>query len=77
MNDAAFAVTMVSSTFLDAPANYHGGACGLAFGDGHSEIKKRKDGRTVVQGDTYSAVTSSPINRDVTWVQERSSAPLE
>ena len=68
INDAAVAVTMVSSSFLDAPASYHGGACGLAFSDGHSEIKKWKDGHTVVQGDTHSAVTFSPINRDVTWV---------
>jgi prepilin-type processing-associated H-X9-DG protein len=67
INDAAVAVTMVSSSFLDAPASYHGGACGLAFGDGH----------TVVQGDTHSAVTFSPINRDVTWVQECSSAPVQ
>jgi prepilin-type N-terminal cleavage/methylation domain-containing protein len=77
INDAAFAVTMVSSTFLDAPASYHGGACGLAFGDGHSEIKKWKDGRTIVRGDTYNAVTFSPINPDVTWVQVRSSAPVQ
>lgn len=40
INDAAFAVTMDSCTFLDAPASYHGGACGFAFADGHSEIKK-------------------------------------
>ena len=78
INDAAFAVTMVSSTFLDAPASYHGGACGMAFADAHSEIKKWKDGRTIVHGDIdYSAVTFNPINRDVTWLQERSSAPVK
>jgi len=76
INDAAFAVTMVSSTFLDAPASYHGGACGFAFADGHSEIRKWKDGRTIVQGSSYGATTFSPINNDVTWVQERTSAPV-
>ena len=76
INDAAFAVTMVESKLLDAPAGYHGGACGLAFGDGHSEIKKWQDGRTLVRGGAFSAVTFSPINRDVTWIQERSSAPV-
>ena len=55
INDAAFAVTMVSSTFLDAPASYHGGACGFAFGDGHSEIKRWKDSRTIARGNSYSA----------------------
>jgi len=76
INDAAFAVTMVESKLLDAPAGYHGGACGLAFGDGHSEIKKWQDGRTIVRGSTFSAVTFSPINRDVVWIQERTSAPV-
>jgi prepilin-type N-terminal cleavage/methylation domain-containing protein len=77
INDAAFAVTMESSKFLDAPASYHGGACGFAFGDGHSEIKKWKDGRTIVQRETYSAVTFNPINPDATWLQERSSALVQ
>ena len=77
INDAAFAITMVSSTFLDAPASYHGGACGLAFADGHSEIKKWKDGRTIVHGDSFGAVTYSPLNQDVTWLQERSSASVK
>ncbi len=77
INDAAFAVTMVSSTFLDAPASYHGGACGLAFGDGHSEIKKWIDGRTIVRGTTFNAVTFNPPNPDVTWLQQRTSAPVQ
>ncbi len=77
INDAAFAVTMVSSTFLDAPASYHGGACGFAFGDGHSEIKKWKDSRTIVTGTSYSAQTFNPVNQDVTWVQERTSAAVQ
>jgi prepilin-type N-terminal cleavage/methylation domain-containing protein/prepilin-type processing-associated H-X9-DG protein len=77
INDAAFAVTMVSSTFLDAPASYHGGACGFAFADGHAEIKKWQDGRTIVIGSSYSAQTYSPINRDVSWVQERTSARVQ
>ena len=76
INDAAFAVTMVSSTFLDAPASYHGGACGFAFADGHSEIKKWSDGRTLVKGNSYSAQTYNPINKDVSWVQERTSASI-
>jgi prepilin-type N-terminal cleavage/methylation domain-containing protein/prepilin-type processing-associated H-X9-DG protein len=77
INDAAFAVTMVSSTFLDAPASYHGGACGFAFADGHSEIKKWLDPRSIVKGDSFSAQTFNPVNRDVSWVQERTSALLQ
>ncbi len=74
INDAGFAITMVSSTFLDGPASYHGGACGLAFADGHSEIRMWKDGRTIIKGSSFSAQTFNPVNQDVTWMQERSSA---
>jgi prepilin-type N-terminal cleavage/methylation domain-containing protein/prepilin-type processing-associated H-X9-DG protein len=40
LNDAAFAFSMTSTTWLDAPGSYHNGACGLAFADGHSEVHK-------------------------------------
>ena len=39
-------------------------------------VGKWKDGRTIVQGSSYGATTFSPINNDVTWVQERTSAPV-
>ncbi len=74
INDAGFGMTMVSSKFIDAPASYHGQACGLAFADGHSEIHKWKDGRTLVKGTSYSSTTYNPINLDVTWMQERTSS---
>ncbi len=74
LNDAGFAVTMVSSLFLDAPGTYHNMACGFAFGDGHSEIHKWKDGRTQITGNSFLATSFNPINQDVTWIQERTSA---
>jgi len=77
INDAGFAVSMVSSIFLDAPASYHGQACGFAFADGHSEIHKWKDGRSIVTGNSFSATTFNPINQDVTWMQEHSSALIK
>ena len=77
INDAGFAVTMVENKLLDAPASYHGTACGFAFADGHSEIHKWKDRRTVVQGSSFNAVTFSPINPDIVWLQEHSSALIK
>ena len=74
LNDAGFAVTMVSSLFLDAPGTYHNMACGFAFADGHSEVHKWKDDRTQIKGKTFSATLFNPINPDVTWIQERTSA---
>ncbi len=73
LNDAGFAVTMVENKLLDAPATYHNGACGFAFADGHSEIHRWKDQRTKITGPTFSAVTFSPINQDVVWLQEHAS----
>jgi prepilin-type processing-associated H-X9-DG protein len=46
LNDAAFATqctgaeTFGSAKIIDLPANYHNGACGWSFADGHSEIKR-------------------------------------
>jgi len=71
INDAAFAVTMVQSLFQDCPGSYHNLACGFAFGDGHSEIKKWRDSRIAVWpvGEPYN-----PPDPDVAWLQERTSA---
>ena len=74
INDAGFAVTMVANEYKDAPGTYHNMACGFAFADGHSEIHRWKDGRTQVRGSTFSAIVFNPINPDVVWLQERTSA---
>src|ERR1041385_4594609 len=51
INDPVMAVdcgdTGASARIIDFPASYHNNACGLAFADGHSEIRKWLDGRTV------------------------------
>jgi prepilin-type N-terminal cleavage/methylation domain-containing protein/prepilin-type processing-associated H-X9-DG protein len=59
---------------VDYPASYHNGAGGLAFADGHSEIRKWLDARTkpgLSKADRPLDV-SSANNRDVVWMQERS-----
>jgi prepilin-type N-terminal cleavage/methylation domain-containing protein/prepilin-type processing-associated H-X9-DG protein len=46
INDAAFANQVAgsqnqgSARIIDFPANYHNGACGFSFADGHAEIKR-------------------------------------
>jgi prepilin-type N-terminal cleavage/methylation domain-containing protein/prepilin-type processing-associated H-X9-DG protein len=46
INDAAFATqctgaqARLTARIIDIPANYHNGACGFSFADGHSEIKR-------------------------------------
>src|SRR3989442_4531265 len=63
------------TAFYDFPASYHNHAGGLSFADGHSEIRRWLDPRTtppLVKGGLIPDVISSPNNRDVIWLQERS-----
>jgi prepilin-type N-terminal cleavage/methylation domain-containing protein/prepilin-type processing-associated H-X9-DG protein len=62
-------------TMVDYPASYHGGAGGFSFVDGHSEIKRWQDGRTMPvlkKGQKLSLNVPSPNNRDVFWMMDRS-----
>jgi len=60
----------------DWPASYHHRAGGFSFADGHAEIHRWKDPRTmppIVRGNNPRAGTwtPSPNNKDITWLQER------
>lgn len=64
-----------SFSLADLPGSYHGNACGFSFADGHSELKKWRDGRTMPplkrEALTFdgSTETPSPRNQDVAWLQ--------
>jgi prepilin-type N-terminal cleavage/methylation domain-containing protein/prepilin-type processing-associated H-X9-DG protein len=62
------------SVFVDIPASYHNGACGISFADGHAEIKKWKD-PVILAGNspTFSAPRQNPL-LDLQWLQQRSTA---
>ncbi len=58
---------------IDFPGSYHAGAGGLSFADGHSEIHKWKDPRTIPPiGKLTSLSVMSANNPDVYWMMERS-----
>ena len=60
-----------SWSLVDIPANYHGGACGFAFADGHSEIHKWRDVvLTIKMG--HGPNTSAPNSKDAFWIAEHS-----
>ena len=64
-------------TIVDYPASYHNKACGYSFGDGHSEVHKWTDPRTspvLKPGQLLTLGVASPNNRDVDWIQERTSS---
>jgi prepilin-type processing-associated H-X9-DG protein len=58
---------------IDFPGSYHGGAGGLSFVDGHSEIHKWRDPRTTPPiGRLQGLNVPSQNNQDVYWLMEHS-----
>jgi prepilin-type N-terminal cleavage/methylation domain-containing protein/prepilin-type processing-associated H-X9-DG protein len=59
---------------VNTPASYHNHAATLSFADGHSEIKVWQDPRTFppISKKDRPLNIASPNNRDVLWLQERS-----
>lgn len=59
---------------IDYPASYHGNAGGLSFLDGHSEIHKWRDSRTMPvlkQGQNLPLNQNLPNDQDVAWLAQR------
>ena len=67
----------------DWPASYHNRAGGFSFADGHAEIRRWKDSRTmppIVKGENAlfnNGWTPSPNNKDIMWLQERATRRIE
>jgi hypothetical protein len=67
----------------DLPASYHHRAAGMSYTDGHAEIRRWRDGRTIPpfapphKGFVgTSAFVTCPNNQDVAWLQERTTRPI-
>jgi prepilin-type N-terminal cleavage/methylation domain-containing protein len=61
--------------FYDLPGKYHHRANGFSFADGHAEIRRWRDDRTMpalVYDQEGDDSFRSPNNRDVYWLQEHS-----
>jgi prepilin-type N-terminal cleavage/methylation domain-containing protein/prepilin-type processing-associated H-X9-DG protein len=85
INDGYYLNTVGNaSAWGDAPAQYHNGACGFSFADGHSEIKKWRGGwvsaKTIKTIPDPSFSGGPPFDRagkdDFTWIWERTSIPV-
>jgi prepilin-type N-terminal cleavage/methylation domain-containing protein/prepilin-type processing-associated H-X9-DG protein len=85
LNDGWFAIDMSgydplqpgSYKIADYPASYHNGAGGWSFADGHSEIRKWQDARTMPvlkRGTELSLGIASAKNPDVAWMQSHASS---
>ncbi len=61
-----------NALWVDWPACYHDGACGFSFADGHSEIHKWQDSRTITPVQYVGKnITRVPGSVDYTWVSLR------
>jgi prepilin-type processing-associated H-X9-DG protein len=65
--------TNASTAWIDLPASYHNNAGSFSFADGHSEIKKWSDPRTIVlvTASRPFSGSASANNRDINWLAER------
>ncbi|HXT10535.1 MAG TPA: prepilin-type N-terminal cleavage/methylation domain-containing protein [Candidatus Angelobacter sp.] len=82
INDGWFAMSMngyliaAPNVIVNWPAYYHNRAAGFAFADGHSEIHRWLDGRTmplvrdITLVQNLNGTTFSPSNPDVFWLQD-------
>ncbi len=84
VNDGAMAVAMArnlpaADKWQDGPSTLHGGGAGFTFADGHAEIHKWKDSRTLALKVTYTTTfpfgITQPNNNDIQWVKDRTTAP--
>ena len=72
INDAGFFAPRVGA-WIDLPASYHGGAGGVAFADGHSEIHKWQSSvhKVPIVMSDYGGTTAPANDLDVRWMRER------
>jgi prepilin-type N-terminal cleavage/methylation domain-containing protein/prepilin-type processing-associated H-X9-DG protein len=60
-----------SWSIVDIPGNYHGGACGVGFADGHSEVHKWKDKALNAPFGSNPRMPAAN-SKDAYWIMEHS-----
>ncbi|MGA2864721.1 MAG: prepilin-type N-terminal cleavage/methylation domain-containing protein [Verrucomicrobiota bacterium] len=75
IDDGYFAIDEVVQQIVNFPAGYHNGASGITFADGHAEIHKWRDPRTLPRLlTTFQKFVSTPNNRDLVWLQQHATS---
>ena len=77
INDAYFLDIPSDSGWVDCPAAYHNGACGISFCDGHAQIKKWTD-RVVLDWRQQASLTPTGTRTpDLLWFFTITTASLK
>jgi prepilin-type processing-associated H-X9-DG protein len=78
LNDGGFASVGPNNPFvysmIDWPGTMHNNACGFAFADGHSEIKKWNDPRTTLAKNQEPTTQTQAGSADILWLGQHASA---
>jgi prepilin-type N-terminal cleavage/methylation domain-containing protein/prepilin-type processing-associated H-X9-DG protein len=76
IDDGYFAIDEVTPQLVNLPGGYHNGASGVTFADGHAEIHKWRDGRTLPPLEsTFQKFVSCPGSVDLAWLQKHATSP--
>jgi len=73
INDGMLMVDMISA-FVDFPAFYHNSGSWISFADGHVELRRWTDPRTMPgfkASEFIPLIVPSPNNSDLDWIRER------
>jgi prepilin-type processing-associated H-X9-DG protein len=75
INDAFFVSDpTLGNKWQDVPATRHGNSGGLSYADGHSEIKRWRDGTIINYTGTVGQIQGSPNSSDCSWLQQRATS---
>jgi prepilin-type processing-associated H-X9-DG protein len=75
IDDGYFAIDMDQPQLVNLPAGYHNNASGITFADGHAQIHKWRDGRTLPPlSMNWQKFISCPGNVDLLWLQQHATS---
>jgi prepilin-type N-terminal cleavage/methylation domain-containing protein/prepilin-type processing-associated H-X9-DG protein len=74
INDAFFLDFPTDTGWVDCPASYHNGACGLSFCDGHAQIRKWTDRVVLDWQRTASLTPYGTRTSDLNWFLQLTTA---
>jgi prepilin-type N-terminal cleavage/methylation domain-containing protein/prepilin-type processing-associated H-X9-DG protein len=84
INDGSYICDPTYTSWIDYPASYHAGAGGIAFADGHDQIKLWRDQTILTECDAkipwgnpaYTDLAPTGSTNDLWWLQSRSTDPV-
>jgi len=75
IDDGYFAIDMMAAQMPNLPAGYHNSASGITFADGHAEIHKWRDARTLPSlSSKFQKFVSCAGSKDLLWLQQHATS---